>query len=351
MPPTSRPKMPGALDLFAGCGGLTFGLIAAGFNVLGAVEEDSVAAAAYGYNFPGVPISVSDIEAIDPRKYRRQLGLAVGELALLAGCPPCQGFSSLRTRNGSRRIRDKRNHLVLQMIRFAAEFQPKVVLMENVPGVLRTKTFKSFCTALRKLGYQISFQVADAARFGVPQRRRRMLLLAGRGFDLPFPPGASTTVSVRDAIGELPQVGTSQDPLHEFGEDRSEGVRKLIKAIPKNGGGRFDLPRDLQLKCHLNFSGHKDTYGRMRWDAVGPTITTGCYNPSKGRFLHPEADRCITMREAALLQSFPASFVLPEGIGKTQAARMIGNAVPPELIRMHARVILQVLKRRDLLST
>lgn len=343
----NKALLPVAIDLFAGCGGLTYGLGLAGFNVLGAIEIERFAAATYEQNHPSVVILKQDIRLVDPLAWVSSLGVPSGKLDLLAGCPPCQGFSALRTRNGSRRNRDNRNSLISEMTRFAALLQPKVIMMENVPDLRHRRLFQDFTASLRQLGYTVKFTVEDARYFGVPQRRRRLILLASRikGLELTFAPRSEQMVTVRDAIGCLPPAGFSGDTLHDYSENRTLKTQTLISRIPKDGGGRLALPMSDQLACHLRSDGYKDTYGRMAWDGVAPTITTGCFNPSKGRFLHPQEDRCITMREAALLQGFPASFKVPDNITKTQAARMLGNALPPEFIRRHA-----IPLRRSLLN-
>jgi DNA (cytosine-5)-methyltransferase 1 len=208
------------------------------------------------------------------------------------GCPPCQGFSMLRTRNGANHNRDRRNDLVNEMLRFAKAFRPKTVMMENVPRLYHYKPFKNLCKGLRDLGYNVKVEIKDAARYGVPQRRRRLILLAGLGFEIPFAVEARYTRTVREAIGRLKEPGKRKDALHNIPEKkRSKRVIELIRDIPKDGGSRGDLPRDRQLDCHKRSSGFKDIYGRMAWDAVAPTITGGCFNPSKGRFLHPTKDR------------------------------------------------------------
>lgn len=343
----SAKQPPTAIDLFSGCGGLTLGLKQAGFNVVGAVEIDKQAAETFEANHPDVLLKICDIRNLSARGLRHELKLHLGQLDLLAGCPPCQGFSLLRTRNGANRNRDGRNNLVREMLRFTRAFRPKTIMMENVPGLIRHKPFFDLCDALRRLGYEITFDVKDAASYGVPQRRRRLIMLAGRGFEIGFPEGAKTIRTVRDAIAGLPKAGFSNDTLHDFPElRRSDKVAALIRDIPKNGGSRGDLPRSRQLACHTRSDGFKDIYGRMAWDKVAPTITGGCFNPSKGRFLHPEENRAITLREAALLQGFPRSYFFDVKTGKQRIALMIGNALPPEFIRRHALAIMDELKSR-----
>jgi DNA (cytosine-5)-methyltransferase 1 len=337
---------PSAIDLFSGCGGLTLGLEQAGFEVVGAVEIDAVAAETYRLNHPRVTLLETDIRNVNIAKLRSELGLHRGELDLLAGCPPCQGFSTLRTKNGAQRNRDPRNGLIKEMLRFIAEFEPKAIMMENVPRLREHSSFATFCRKLRLAGYQITYDVKDAAKYGVPQRRRRLILLGGRdNTAIPLAKEKQRRRTVRSTIGALPLPGRGEDAVHNLPEKRrSQRVQMLIRDIPKDGGSRGDLPLSRQLPCHIKTDGFSDVYGRMAWDDVSPTITTGCFNPSKGRFLHPEQDRAITMREAAMLQSFPLSYRFPSARGKQAIALLIGNALPPEFIRRHALQIRKALR-------
>jgi DNA (cytosine-5)-methyltransferase 1 len=341
-----KTKIPTALDLFSGCGGLTLGLKQAGFDVVGAIEIDDLAARTYAANHPDVLLSKSDIRNVSARALMKKLRLRRGQLDLLAGCPPCQGFSALRTQNGAKRNRDARNDLVQEMLRFARSFRPKAIMMENVPNLVRHKPFRILCDGLQKLGYKVDFEIKDAARYGVPQRRKRLILLASRLNSIKFAAEARRLRTVRNAIGDLPEPNKSRDTLHKLQSDRrSPRIEKLIQDIPKDGGSRSDLPRSRQLECHKRTNGFKDIYGRMAWDDVAPTITSGCFNPSKGRFLHPTKNRVITMREAALLQGFPSRYKFDASAGKTAIALMIGNALPPEFIRRHAIEIRSALKK------
>jgi len=333
----SRSGRPSAIDLFSGCGGLTLGLEQADFDVVGAVELDPAAVRTYTANHRKVKVKNTDIRKLSARAFRRELKMRVGELDLLAGCPPCQGFSVLRTRNGSRRNRDYRNDLIYQMLRFAREFRPKALMMENVPGLMGQRPLAILSKGLVALGYQVVCAIRDAADYGVPQRRRRLILLASRGFEPRFAKELHRVRTVRSAIGAIAEPGRSRDALHNLPEKkRASRVAQLIRDIPKDGGSRTDLPRSRQLGCHKRSNGFRDIYGRMAWNKVAPTITSGCFNPSKGRFLHPEQDRAITMREAAMLQSFPRKYNFDVSCGKEAIALMIGNALPPEFIRRHA---------------
>lgn len=342
-PRMSARRQPVAVDLFSGAGGLTHGLKAAGFHVAAAVELETLAAATYRANHPEVELWTKDIRKLPVVEVMRKLRLKSRELDLLAGCPPCEGFSSIRTRNGGRRIRDQRNNLVFEFLRFVRVLQPKVVMMENVPALKDNWRMRRVTRTLRALGYSIEIRVLDASNYGVPQRRRRMVLLAGRFGPVDFGRRSTRRRTVRDAIGPLATQIREHDALHNTTETRSARIKRLIASIPKDGGSRASLPPEEQLPCHSRMEGFYDVYGRMAWDDVAPTITGGCVNPSKGRFLHPSRDRAITLREAACLQTFPLSYIFVAEGGKYATAEMIGNALPPRFSAAHARAIFRYL--------
>ena len=183
-----------AIDLFSGCGGLSLGLVQAGFRVLGAVEIDQTAADTYKSNLKGVVVKRVNISDLPANALMHELNLHRGALDLLAGCPPCQGFSNLRTRNGAANNRDPRNNLVREMLRFTRVFRPKAIMMENVPALQGRKPFRQLCDRLRALGYEVTWDVKDVARFGVPQRRRRLILLPDTDFKFRL------RVSLRDCV-------------------------------------------------------------------------------------------------------------------------------------------------------
>lgn len=336
---------PIAIDLFSGCGGLTLGLKLAGYRVSAAVEFDHKAQATYALNHPDVRLYRQDIRSVDPEKVLLAAGIAPGQLDLLAGCPPCQGFSRLRTKNKCISVKDSRNDLIAEFIRFVAVMQPRNVMLENVPALAADRRFSRLRRDLSKLGYESTHDVLDAASYGVPQRRKRLIMLASLDGVPAIRPGNDALVTVRDAIGELGSPVGSSDALHALPESRSQKVRDLISQIPKDGGSRKDLPVDQQLACHRRSDGFSDVYGRMAWNKVAPTITSGCHNPSKGRFLHPSEDRTVTLREAALLQGFPISYQFDVRHGKESIALMIGNALPPSFIAAHASGLLNAKKQ------
>lgn len=342
------PAKPTAIDLFSGCGGLTTGLKLAGFRVLAAVECEPGALEAYEANHKDVRhVYRQDIREVTGHRVLEDLELERGELDLLAGCPPCQGFSRMRTLNRGEAVDDPRNDLVREYLRLVTELFPRALLFENVPGLSADPRYQELLQAIRDLGYDAKDEIHDAADFGVPQRRRRLILLAARGIkvDMPRKLSPDRRSTVRTVLAGLPKPGASGDPVHDVTEARHPEIAELIRLIPHDGGSRGDLDR--VLPCHERCDGFYDVYGRMHWDEVSPTITSGFVNPSKGRFLHPEQDRCVTPREAALLQTFPPDYVFPMERGKYPVATMIGNAFPPELARRHAVAVRDILTRAD----
>jgi DNA (cytosine-5)-methyltransferase 1 len=336
-----------AIDLFAGGGGLTLGLTRAGFDVVAAVEVDDTAAVTYEKNHPSVRLRTRDIRKVPAAKVLRALRMKRGELDLLAGCPPCQGFSTIRTRNAHSKIEDERNDLIFDFLRFVRVFLPKAIMMENVPALAVDPRFSTFCTKLSLLGYSLKWDILDAADYGVPQRRKRLILVATLHSQPRLATPRPRRRTVRTAIGMLGRPTSSSDPLHNYRDDRSQRVRDLIRRIPRDGGSRSVLAQSEQLNCHRRLAGFHDVYGRMSWDDVAPTITGGCINPSKGRFLHPVQHRAITLREAALIQGFPPKYFFSLAKGKYRAAELIGNALPPQFIRAHAHELHRVLEETE----
>jgi DNA (cytosine-5)-methyltransferase 1 len=328
-----------AFDLFCGAGGLSEGLKQAGFHVLGAIDNDKTACAAYRMNHHDVRLWEKDVRSLSGIQILKALNIQPRKLSLLAACPPCQGFSTMRTKNGRRRNRDPRNDLIFEVLRIARSLRPVSVMVENVPGLAKSARFVSFCRRLEGLGYNVKWKIFDAVDFNVPQRRRRLVLLASRFGEPEFALAAKHRPTVRTAIGHLTSPRDSRDPLHNYCTLRSKRIEKLIKQIPRDGGSRQALGLRNQLPCHKRADGFKDVYGRMAWDEASPTITGGCINPSKGRFLHPQANRAITLREAALLQTFPRGYKFPLERGRYPAAELIGNALPPEFVKRHATAL------------
>jgi DNA (cytosine-5)-methyltransferase 1 len=334
-----------AIDLFCGCGGMTEGLKQAGFSVIWGVDVSAQPLIAYKENHPDVSVAEIDIRKVDCKILLRELGLKKGELGLLAGCPPCQGFSSIRTNNGRYSIPDDRNDLISDYLRFVDAFRPKAVMLENVPGLKDNSRFEKFLIAMTNLGYQGEWKILDVADYGVPQRRKRLIYLAAYKKSIRIVEKKQKYRTVRDAIGSLPLAGQSGDFMHDIPEKRTKKIVEMIALIPKDGGSRAQLPAKYVLPCHKKApGGFKDVYGRMAWDKPAPTITGGCASPSKGRFLHPVENRCITPREASLLQGFPRKYVFPPTLSKDGLALMIGNALPVPFIRSHAKNIIEQMQ-------
>ncbi|MEN8446016.1 MAG: DNA cytosine methyltransferase [Cyanobacteria bacterium J06555_13] len=330
-----------SIDLFAGAGGLSTGLVAEGFEMAAAVELDPTSAKSYKLNHKGTNVIVEDVRKLKGPYLLKQAGVTRGNLDLLTGCPPCQGFSTLRTKRRDKLGSDPRNELIIEILRLARSMRPRAVIVENVPGLVNDIRFSKFRDGLENSGYKSEYKVLNASDFGVPQRRKRLVLVALRGKKVPaeWSNYQRKKKTVRDVISDLPLAGCSGDTLHDIPERRTSEMMSRIKATPKDGGSRQDIPIEMQCACHLRGTGYFDVYGRMAWDDVSPTITSGCSNPSKGRFLHPEEDRAITLREAALLQTFPKRYQFCLDRGKEHVARQIGNAFPPKLIQPIAKVI------------
>lgn len=326
-----------AIDLFCGCGGVTEGLKQAGFTVAAAVDNDPVCCQTYRLNHPEVQLIEKDILKTSAQSLKRILGGQ--KLDLLVICAPCQPFSRLNKSTAP----DSRVYLILQAIRFARALRPKHIFFENVPGLAKNNSvIEQLTSQLKELGYHLTGpQQIDAADYEVPQRRMRCVIVASRksAVTLPVPITPSNhRVTVRQAIGDLPvaKFRNKADPLH-VRKKHSEIALQRLSHIPRNGGGRSSLPDELVLSCHqrLKEDGkdtyYSDVYGRMFWDDVAPTLTTGCTDITKGRYAHPSQNRAITLREAALLQTFPLNYCF---FGNpSQIARQIGNAVPVNLAK------------------
>jgi DNA (cytosine-5)-methyltransferase 1 len=318
-----------SMDIFSGCGGLTEGMHQADFKTQIAFEIDEIASEAYRLNHPGTSVITKDIRKVSIAEIKRKLNGKT--IHLLAGCPPCQGFSSVRRLNRDEPIQDDRNNLILEYVRLVTALKPYTIMMENVPGLIKYDLFDKAILELKNAGYEwIDYKIVNVRDYGVPQNRRRLVLVGSRLGEINVAKEINITRTVRDAIGHLPIPSKSKDEAHKIFPKHNPEVQERIRLTPKNGGSRKDLPEKYTLKCHKRKNvGFNDIYGRLRWDDYSTTITGGCLNPSKGRFLHPEQNRCISAREAALLQSFPSTYQFPPDTPRTNLALMIGNALPP----------------------
>lgn len=330
-----------AIDLFSGCGGLTQGLKVSGFNVLCGCELRKEARETYELNHPETRV-YEDIRKLTGDRLLDDLNLQPGQLDLLAACPPCQGFSSIRIRNGEVAKDDARNELIFEVQRLCLALRPKCILIENVPRLLKDWRLSEFKERLGK-EYSFTAKVVNAKDCGVPQRRKRMILMASRIGEIEFSQQHFKLRTVADAIGNLPSSdGNHKRPLHRIKQRLSPKVLERISAIKKS---RSELPEELQLECHKRYPrGFRDVYGRMAWNDVAPTITRSSHNPSKGRYVHPKENRGLTLYEAMLLQAFPRSYKFPIEYGIGKISSMIGEAVPPPFAKVHADAILRHLQ-------
>jgi DNA (cytosine-5)-methyltransferase 1 len=327
------------MDLFAGCGGLTRGFLdSRRYRAVFAVECEEDAAATYRANF-GDHVFCEPIERVEE----------FPKVDVIVGGPPCQGFSPLNMR----RVGLERRTLWREYLRALREAEPDAFLMENVPQLLQSAEYAAFKEAAEtELEYSIVDRVLNAADFGVPQTRRRAIVMGSRLGTPSLPDGryspagsapspTRTWRTVRDAIGDLPGRPDGRN-WHNARNPRPVSVERY-ETIPGEGEGRFDLARrrpDITPACWLRKkTGSTDVFGRLWWDRPAYTIRTEFYKPEKGRYLHPSEHRPITVREAARLMSFPDNFILPEDQSMTSVAKQIGNAVPPLLARHLAKAL------------
>lgn len=317
-----------SVDIFSGCGGLSEGMVRAGFATKAAIEINKYAVLAYRMNHPKTTVMEQDIRNVSTSEIIKEQN---GEpLHLLAGCPPCQGFSSVRRLNRRQNVRDERNDLILEYLRLVKELRPPTIMMENVPGLINYDLFKDVVKELDSIGYRPKVEIVNVKDYGVPQNRKRLIMVGSLLGEIDIAEGTREKVTVKDAIGKLEPIQETKDPLHKITANHTPEVMERIRLTPKDGGSWKDLPEQYTLECHKKENvGFNDIYGRLRWNDYSATITGGCLNPSKGRFLHPEEDRVITAREAALLQSFPRRYKFPVNIPKASLALLIGNALPP----------------------
>jgi DNA (cytosine-5)-methyltransferase 1 len=339
-----------AIDFFCGAGGVTYGFIQANIKVLGGIDIDLACKETYEKNNK-TKFFHADIAKLPKASLKKEFGIIQNDDDLIfVGCSPCQYYTNLKTD----KTKSENTRLLLQDFQeFVEYYKPGYVLIENVPGFEKTLNspigkFKQF---LNDNKYQISGDVINAKYYGVPQNRRRYVLIASRvntKISIPIIEN-NPIVTVKTTIGDF----TKFKPINAGHKDNSAFIHssaqlsdlnlKRIKKTPKNGGSRKAWADDpeLQLKCYKNHTGHWDVYGRMRWDTVSPAITTRFNSYSNGRYGHPEQDRAISLREGATLQSFPLEYRF-YGNNQSEIAKMIGNAVPPELAKRIGNKIIEI---------
>jgi DNA (cytosine-5)-methyltransferase 1 len=328
------------IDLFCGIGGLTHGLIKEGLDVVAGIDNDSSCKFGYEYNNKTQFID-SDILKVTAEQINELFGTKKGTIRVLAGCAPCQPFSRLNIK----KVTEKQLEPLGKFAQLVKETQPDIVSMENVSGLANTKKYPVFANFLKTLedsGYKYKYEVVDVSEFGVPQKRKRLVLLASKFGEISLIKRThkDNRVTVRDVIKHLQPIKDGEvsktDPLHRSRKLDPVNLKR-IKATPHDGGNSDSWSEDLMLECHKKDSGKTysgTVYGRMRWDEPSPTMTTQCVGLGNGRFGHPTQNRAISLREAAIFQTFPETykFVEPDkALVVAKVAKFIGNAVPVRL--------------------
>lgn len=343
----------GVIDLFCGVGGLSYGLKQEGLNIIAGFDIDKTCRFAYEYNNEAEFFD-TDIKKVTGEQIRTMFKNS--KIKVLAGCAPCQPFSSYAFSN---KHKDPNKYdLLYQFGRLINEVRPDIVTMENVTQITQFKlksVLADFIKLLENLGYYISVNKVYCPDYGIPQTRKRLVLIASRFGNINLIPPTHTSdnyVTVKDTIGDLPELKAGEqntdDPLHKA-KALSDMNLCRIRNTPY-GGSWKDWPEKLKLKCHKSETGKSfgSVYGRMVWEQPAPTMTTQCTGLGNGRFGHPTQDRAISVREAALIQTFPKSykfFADEETVAITKASRYIGNAVPPKLGEIIGKSIIQHLEK------
>ncbi|OJF94122.1 DNA cytosine methyltransferase [Pararhizobium antarcticum] len=336
----------GAIDLFCGAGGLTHGLEREGIDVIAGIDIDPICAFPYEANNLSRFV-LHDVAKIDAAKLTEAWGDT--EVRLLAGCAPCQPFSKYT----QGRMRDERWSLLNAFSRLIDECAPELVTMENVPELKRHSIHEDFVSQLKALGYEVSETIVECLHYGIPQQRKRLVLLASKLGPIElisaseFGAKAST---VRDVIGDLPPIAAGQahssDGLHRSSGLSEINLRRIQASRP--GGSWSDWDKSLVANCHQKEQGkgYRSVYGRMEWDKPAPTITTQSFGFGSGRFGHPAQDRALSLREAAMLQTFPKNYKFAPDDRRVEMkniGRLIGNAVPVTLGQVVGRSVIRHL--------
>lgn len=329
-----------AVDLFCGIGGLTYGLKLAGVNVVAGIDIDTSCKFAYEVNNKAKFIC-RDINKLTAKEI--DSFYPTHAVKVLVGCAPCQPFSRYSIKYRKNGQVDEKWRLLYYFKKLISKCLPDIISMENVPSLRHEKVFKDFVTNLKRLNYNVSYKVVFCPDYGVPQNRSRLVLLASRFGEIKLIPplyNKENYVTVRDAIGNLPHIRAGQicktDSLHRASSLSQLNINRIKQSIP--GGSWKNWDNELKLSCHRKTTGetYGSVYGRMEWDKPSPTITTQFYGYGNGRFGHPSQNRAISIREGALLQSFPKNYIFTDDSHPTTKHELgihIGNAVPVELGR------------------
>ena len=328
-----------AIDFFCGAGGLTRGLLDAGITVVAGVDKDARIRETYERNNQPSLFITADIRGLDIESLREQLAICPKEPTLYAACTPCQPFSTLNTMHSV----DERKSLLLDFAAIVKQAPPDYILVENVPGLKNAAgkdVYQKFKKILDECGFHIDADMLDAKEFGVPQTRKRFILVASRHGrpSLPNPTTRGQFKTVGDSIRKFPAIAHGEDSdsfKNHVARKLSPHHLRILEAVPLNGGSRRDVAdKSILLKCHQkNPDAHKDVFGRMSWDLPAPTLTGRCTDVYCGRFIHPEQHRGISVREAAALQTFDDQYEF-FGHSILEQARQVGNAVPVKLAKL-----------------
>jgi len=337
-----------AVDLFCGAGGLTHGLLNSGINVSAGIDLDPACRYPYEANNDGAVFLERDVTSLRSKEIAEYF--EEGDIRVLAGCAPCQPFSSYSQRYDTQK--DGKWELLNHFTRMVKSLKPEIVTMENVPSLRRHEVFEKFVNTLKRSGYNVWYDVVESEKYGVPQTRKRTVLLASMlGPISMIERTQHKPITVKKAIGRLKEIkageGSVRDPLHTSASLSPINLKRI--RVSKPGGTWRDWPTKLVAACHKKDSGntYPAVYGRMEWQKPAPTMTTQCFGYGNGRFGHPEQDRAISLREAAILQSFPKKYKFVEKGKKvefTPLGRLIGNAVPVKLGEAIGRSIIEHIK-------
>lgn len=342
------------IDLFCGIGGLTRGLLDAGLNVIAGYDIDPTCQYTYetnndiNYHIQNVrELTGNDINALYDNE----------TIKILVGCAPCQPFSQMRFKLGKANVNDEKYNLLLEFGRLIQEVQPTIVSMENVPQIKKTNIFRQFVNILDEQGYHHTDGIVYCPDYGIPQTRRRYVLVGSRlgHIELIPPTHNRNEVCIQNYIGDLPHIRAGEvdpnDPLHRAASLSPINLERIRHSVP--GGTWKDWPENLRCACHLKKSGqtYASVYGRLSWEQIGPTITTQFYNYGTGRYGHPDQDRALSLREGAILQTFPPNydFINPNRrFVFNDIARHIGNAVPVRLGEVIGQTIVRHLVEHNI---
>ncbi len=338
-----------AVDLFCGAGGLTKGFSDSGIKVIKGYDFDGKTSETYEKNNKYSKFFQMDITKLNKDELIEGIDRE-NNFFLLAGCAPCQPFSLINQKEISR---DERKNLVLKFGKLIKETLPDFVFMENVPGLLNgkgKKIFKRFLSILNEAGYFYDFKILNVMNYGVPQRRKRLIVIASRFSEVKIPLSIinfskedSNFVKLKEVLGKYPPLKAGEKHL-KIPNHEARGLSKInlerLKLMRKNGGSRTDLPKEFILKCHKKHKGHTDVYGRMSFDDVSPTLTCKCTSISNGRFGHPIQNRAISVREAAAIQTFPDDYIFYGNMGEN--TKWVGNAVPVKFAKVFGDYFMKV---------